>query len=120
MECARLGRLPTYHVSGQHYLRAVGTGAGMAVVCGVVWGVVMVFMPFFFLTLLLAAGVGYVIGEVIGRSVNRKRGKGLAIIAGVAVVISYLITNLFWGVPFHLFDLLSIALGIFVAVTRLR
>ena len=92
----------------------------MAVVCGVVWGVVMVFVPVFFLTLLLAAGVGYVIGEVIGRSVNRKRGKGLAIIAGVAVVISYLITNLFWGVPFHLFDLLSIALGIFVAVTRLR
>ncbi|TET68813.1 MAG: hypothetical protein E3J40_00480 [Dehalococcoidia bacterium] len=122
-DCAKLYKLPTYRVSSRYYLRAVGTALGMAIVCGVVWGVVGMFVPFFFINLLLGPGVGYAIGEVVSLSVNRKRGKGLAAIAGVAVVISYLVSiflplGLFFG--FHLFDLLAVALGIFVAVTRLR
>ena len=120
LDCARLGKLPTYRVSAQHYLKAIGTGLGMAAACGIVWGLVINLVPFFYLNLLLAAGVGYAIGEVISLSVNRKRGKGVAAVAGIAVIISYLISTLFWGVPFHLLDLLSIALGVFVAVTRLR
>ena len=120
-DCARLYKLPTYRVSTQYYLRAVGTGLGMAIVCGIVWGVLAGLLPFFFLNLFLAAGVGYAIGEVVSLSVNRKRGTGLAIVAGLAVAISYLV-NLFlpWGFGFRLFDLLALALGIFVAVTRLR
>lgn len=119
--CARLHRLPTYRVSTKYYLRAVGTGLGMAIVCGLAWGVVGGFMRFLFLNLILAAGAGYAIGEVISLSVNRKRGTGLAIIAGIAVVISYLVSFLFQpGFPFGLFSLLALALGIFVAVSRLR
>ena len=127
-DCARVYKLPTYSVSTQHYLKAAGTGLGMAVACGIVWGLVMGLVPFYYLNLLLAAGVGYAIGEVVSLSVNRKRGKGLAAIAGIAVVMGYLVSILFpWGRSFPLFnmlylvlDLLALALGIFVAVTRLR
>ncbi len=123
--CARLYKLPTYRVSAKHYLRAVGTALGMAIVCGVVWGLIGSFVPFIFLNLLLAAGAGYAIGEVVSLSVNRKRGTGLATIAGIAVAISYLVSLLLpWGLPFglsfHFLDLLALALGIYVAVTRLR
>ncbi|MCK4722015.1 MAG: hypothetical protein KAT75_01865, partial [Dehalococcoidia bacterium] len=63
----------------------------------------------------------YAIGEVISRSVNRKRGTRLAVIAGSALVVSYLVSMFLpWGLRFGLFDLLALALGIFVAVTRLR
>jgi hypothetical protein len=122
-DCAKLYKLPTYRVSTKYYLRAIGTALGMAVVCGVIWGVVGMFVPFIFLNILLGAGVGYVIGEVVSISVNRKRGRGLATVAGIAVVISYLVSiflplGLIFG--FHLLDLLAVALGIFVAVTRLR
>lgn len=93
----------------------------MAIVCGIAWGMVMRFVPLFYLNLLLALGAGYAIGELVSLSVNRKRGTGLAIIAGNAVVISYLVSFLFQpGFPFGLFSLLALALGIFVAVTRLR
>jgi hypothetical protein len=106
----------------------------MAIVCGVVWAVVGGFVRFPFLNLILAAGAGYAIGEVISRSVNRKRGTKLAVIAGGALVASYLVSLWFisflFGIPFSLvlplsplniiFTLLSIAIGIFVAVTRLR
>ncbi len=124
-DCARLYKLPTYRVSAKHYLRAVGTALGMAIVCGVVWGLIGSFVPFFFLNLLLAAGAGYAIGEVVSLSVNRKRGTGLATIAGIAVAISYLVSLLLpWGLPFglsfHFLDLLALALGIYVAVGRLR
>ena len=106
----------------------------MAIVCGIVWAVVGGFVRFFYLNLMLAAGAGYAIGEVISRSVNRKRGRGLATIAGIAVVISYVASlwfvSLLFGIPFHwglhysplniVFALVALALGIFVAVTRLR
>ena len=126
--CAKLYKLPTYQVSTKYYLRAIGTGIGMAFVCGIIWGAIMGVVPFFYLNLLLAPGAGYAIGEVIGLSVNRKRGVGLAIIAGVAVALSYLVSILSpWGVGFGLFgilrlvlDLAAMALGIFVAVSRLR
>ncbi|MFC2013505.1 hypothetical protein ACFLU8_01265 [Chloroflexota bacterium] len=119
-ECAKLYKLPTYQVPTKYYLRAVGAGLGMAIACGIVWGLIGL-IRFPFLNFVLAAGVGYAIGEVISRSVNRKRGAGLATIAGIAMVVSYLVSIFSpWGLRFGLFDLLAIALGIFVAVTRLR
>jgi len=106
----------------------------MAIVCGIVWGLIEWLIPIFSFNLLLAPGAGYAIGEVVGLSVNRKRGARLAIVAGIAVVISYLVSlwlisfvlgvPFFWVLPFGLFNilyhLLALGLGIFVAVTRLR
>ena len=120
-DCAQLRRLPTYNVSAGFYLRAAGTGLVMSVVCGVLWGAIGFFIFFLYLNLLLAPGFGYVIAEVIGFSVNRKRGPGLAVIAGIALVVSYLVSILVpWGLNFRLFDLLAVPLGILVTVTRLR
>jgi len=101
----------------------------MATACGAIWGLIESLVHFLYLSLLLAPGVGYAIGEVVSLSVNRKRGTGLAIVGGAAVVISYLVSLLFsilfhWGLSFGLFNiilaLVALALGIFVAVTRLR
>ena len=100
----------------------------MAFACGAAWWAIRAVMPFIYLNFLLALGAGYAIGEVVSLSVNRKRGTGLAVIAGIAVAISYII-SLFapWGPALVLFslrfliiDLLALALGIFVAVTRVR
>ena len=118
-DCAKLYKLPTYRVSGKYYLRAIGAMIGMAIACGVIWWVIMRMVPFFYLSLFLAAGVGYAIGEVVSLSVNRKRGIGLAIVAGFGVIISYLVTIILPGGSFFALDLLALALGIFIAVTRL-
>jgi hypothetical protein len=130
-DCARLSSLPVYQVPATHYLRASGAGLVTAIVCGVAWAVISVFLAQLIhisFNLLLAPAAGYVIGEVISRSVNRKRGTGLAVIAGTAVVIALLtrigLFSLFLG--FHLslltiiIDLVATAIGIFVAVTRTR
>ena len=124
-DCAGLHKLPTYRVSAKYYLRAAGTALGMAIVCGIAWGLIANFIHFLFFNLLLGAGAGYAIGEVVSLATNRKRGRGLATIAGIAVAISYLVNILFLGwLPFGLFnillDLLALALGIYVAVNRLR
>ena len=126
-DCARLYKLPTYRVSTGYYLRAIGTALGMAIVCGTVWGLVRIFIPFFLLNILIAAGVGYAIGRVVSLSVNRKRGTGLAVTAGIGVAISYFVSlSAPWGPSFALIGfrfiigLLALALGIYVAVTRLR
>ena len=124
-DCARMSRVPTYRVSIQHYLRAIGAGLGAAILCGIIWGLINWVVPFLSFNLLLAPAAGYAISEAISRSVNRKRGRGLAIVAGFAVVISYLITLLLpGGIPFGIFGimyhLLALGLGVFVSVNRLR
>ena len=123
-ECGRLQKLPTFNITKKYYLGAIVTATGMAFACGAAWWAIRVVMPFIYFNFLLAAGFGYAIGEVISRSVNRKRGRGLALIAGVAVVASYIV-SIFppWGLGlgrFSLFGPLAVALGVWLAVGRLR
>ncbi len=115
-DCAKLKRLPTYAISPRQYLIASGAGLGVAIITGFAWA----FIPLGgYFSLLIALGVGYVIGEVISRSVNRKRGRGLQAIGGASMVISYVIYYLF--VPwFSFFTIIGLALGILIAITRLR
>jgi hypothetical protein len=124
-DCAKLTRLPTFQLSAKHYLIASGTALGLAIVVGFVWGALRTFLPFIWLDLLLAAGVGFVISELVGRAVNRKRGKWLALIGALAMVASYLVSipgNMLFNYEavFHYLDIASVAIGIFVAVIRLR
>lgn len=124
-QCARLYKLPTYRVPLSYYLRAVGTALVMAAATGVLWGVLRGVIPFFFFSILLGPAVGYAIAEVVGLAVNRKRGRGLAAVASLGVVLSYLVSFIiFGGIPFGVsrivLDLAAVGLGIYVAVTRLR
>lgn len=124
-DCAKLYKLPTYRVPPLYYLRAIGVALGVAVVGGIIWGVINSIIPFFNLNLILAPASGYTIGELVSRSVNRKSGRGLAIIGGMAVVLSYLVNIFSFGsLPFGplriIIDLVALGLGIYVAVNRLR
>jgi hypothetical protein len=120
-DCAQLKKLPTYRVSTPYYLRAAGAGLGVAIICGAIWAIVGRIIPFIYFNLLLAPAVGYAISEVISLSVNRKRGAGLTTVASLLVIVSYLLSIFLpWGALFHFFDLLTLALGIWVAVMRLR
>ncbi|MDP2953373.1 MAG: hypothetical protein Q8O76_08680, partial [Chloroflexota bacterium] len=87
-QCAQLRRIPTFEVSFRHYLIAAAVGLGLGVAGGLVWG----FLPFRGLfSFFIALGLGYGVGEIISLSVNRKRGVGLQVIAGLSVLISYVL-----------------------------
>lgn len=120
-ECASLKRLPTYEITPLQYLKAVGGGSVSAIILGIAWTFLWELIPIYFLNLLLAAGVGYALGEIISFSVNRKRGIGLQAIGGFCVALSYAVVKLSpWGIVFGFYDLLLLAVGIFVVVSRLR
>jgi hypothetical protein len=124
-DCAKTTKLPTFRLSTRHYLIASGTALGMALATGLVWGLLRGALPYIIANLIMAGGVGYAIGEVVGRAVNRKRGKWLALIGGAAVPLSYLSSIPFnmmlnYDRVFQPLDILAIAIGIFVAVIRLR
>ncbi len=124
-ECAKLYKLPTYRVTPVYYLRAAGTALLLAVALGLAWGAVSNFMPFIYLNLLVAAGIGWVIGEVTGLAINRKRGLWLAVIGGAAVVVCYTVNIFTFGsLPSFglglVIDLAGLVLGITTAVSRLR
>ncbi|MGD9117151.1 MAG: B-box zinc finger protein [Dehalococcoidia bacterium] len=124
-DCAKTTKLPTYRLSARHYLIAAGTALGMAIVTSLVWGVLRAVLPYIIVNIILGGGVGFAVGEVVSRAVNRKRGNWLALIGGVAVPLSYLASipfNMLFGydAAFHMLDILAVAIGIFVAVVRLR
>jgi len=99
----------------------------MSIACGLLWAFINLWSPFL-LNFLLAAGVGYAIAQVISRSVNRKRGTGLAVVAATAMVASYLVSLVPFGRFFTLllnplyllFELAALALGVWIAARNLR
>lgn len=118
--------LPTYRVGFPHYARAVGLGAGIAIAGGILWGWLWRLLPSYYLNVAMAIAVGFAVGELISLSVNRKRGAGLQVIAGLSVVLSYLFSHIHLSsgillirLSFSLYDLIAVGLGVFVAVTRL-
>ncbi|MFC1973994.1 B-box zinc finger protein [Chloroflexota bacterium] len=123
-ECAALKRLPVFQVSGSYYIRAIAAGFIAALVLGIIWP----YIPLGgFLLLLLGAGIGYGIGEVVSLSVNRKRGSGLAAIAGASMLFSYTIRILFETSHlsfisqfFNVYGLVAMTIGIVIAIERLR
>lgn len=127
-DCARLQVLPTFQVTTNHYLRAIGVAVGMAFACGAAWWALRVVMGIPYFNFLIAAGFAYAISEVVGRAVNRKRGRWLAIIGGTGVALSFIISIfppwsywlLWYSVPSLVINILAVALGVWIAVSRMR
>jgi len=120
-ECGKAVRMPTFEVQPSYYARAIGVGVATGVGGGLLWGVfIYIFggVPFF--PSLAAIAVGYGVGELISRSVNRKRGTGLAWIAGCSVLGAFLVAYAIAGAFFGLFGLLFIFFGVYTAVQRVR
>lgn len=118
-DCARLRRLPTFEVSLRQYLIASGVGLGVAVAAGIAWAMFYNLFSYLVFYLLLAAAAGYAIGELISLSVNRKRGPVLQAIAASSMVVSFAIGYLFLDF-FSLYHVFGLALGLAIAVVRLR
>ena len=127
-KCARVSRLPTFDVSLKWYLRALGASALGGVVVGFVWLLIrslpLIGQVAGLLRIVMAAGAGYLVGEITSRAVNRKRGNWLAVIGCLGFLLSFAIGGglVFFFVPpyLDLFSLAAIALGVFIAQSRLR
>lgn len=123
-KCAAVKRLPVYSISTISYIKAVLAGLAVASALGAIWP----FIPFGgFVWLIIAAGIGYAIGEIVSISVNKKRGPGLQAIAGISMVVSYLVRSLldaplaeFSSSLLNVYGLIALVLGIIIAVSRLR
>lgn len=118
-KCAGSKQLPTYAITPRQYFKATGAGLVLAIILGIVWTILWDIIPFF--SLLLAAGVGYAMGELISLSVNRKRGRWLQVIGVSSVTLCYMVVKYSpWGMVFSFWDILVLAVAIFLVVSRLR
>ena len=118
-EHGKLDRVPTYDVQPTFYARAIGVGVATAIGGGLIWALLISILPIF--SSLGGLAMGYAAAELIGRSVNRKRGNGLAWVAGCTVFGAFLVTLLVHGQWFGgIFPLLFIFVGIYTAIHRIR
>jgi hypothetical protein len=119
-ECGKAVKMPTFDVGRGHYARAAGVGVAVAIGGGLAWALLnFLFGGIPFLTSLIAVGIGYGAGELISRSVNGKRGNGLAWIAAVSVVGAFLVSWLTFS-SFGPLILLFVGFAVYTAVKRVR
>ena len=91
-DCANLQRLPVYLISPGQYALASGAGLAAGLIGGILWALV----PFGgFFGFFIAGGLGWLLADLTSRAVNRKRGPGLQVIAGVSVVIAIWMRHVF-------------------------
>ena len=125
-ECGRPEKLPTYDVQPTYYFRAIAVAFGVALIGGGLWYLLNhLFGGVPFISSILGLAVAYAIGELVSRAVNRKRGVGLAWIAGSAMVVAYIISGgffLLFSTNFInvLFILLFLAIAVYTAASRVR
>ena len=120
-DCGKAVRTPTFDVQPSYYARAIAVGVAVAVAGGLLWALftsILGVIPFF--PSLAGIGVGYGAGELLSRSVNGKRGTGLAWIAAGSVVGAFLISWMVQPFGFSIYGLLFMGFGIFIAVRRVR
>ena len=120
-ECGRAEKMPTFDVQPSYYARAVGVGIAVAICGGLLWALFNFFLGGIpFISSFAALAMGYGAGELISVSVNRKRSKGLAWIAGASVVIAYLISVPADSASWNPFGLILVGLAVYMAVTRVK
>ena len=122
-ECAMVRKLPTFDVKPAYYFRAAVAGGVVAVVAGIVWALIRLYIPIIgpILSWPLAIGVGYLVGEAISLAANRKRGGGLPVIAGVGMVIAIAASGFWPPLSVHfIFWLLIVGGAFYTAISRVR
>ena len=120
-ECGRAEKMPTFDVQPSYYARAVGVGIAVAIGGGLLWALFNLFLGGIpFISSFAALAMGYGAGELISVSVNRKRSKGLAWIAGASVVIAYVISVPADLASWNPFGLILVGLAVYMAVTRVK
>ena len=117
-DCARVRPVPTFDVSGVFMARAIGAGAVLAIVGGVVVSAFVFFVPIPLLWWVLIGGLGYVMGEGISIAANRKRGRKLKFIAAGAMFVAVTVIAFTTGVTSNLFGLLASGFAFYIAVNR--
>ena len=127
-KCAALKKLPVFEISTIFYIRAIAAGLATSAALGTIWS--FIHAGGFFL-IFIALVIGYLTGEAISLAVNRKRGPGLQIVAGVSMVLSYAVRSLieafiesphqsFLHVFTDVYGLIALILGIIISVGLLR
>jgi hypothetical protein len=126
-ECARLRRIPTYNITPVQYAKAIAAALVLSIVTGIVWSQLQDWLSFLYLDFILALLIGYAIGELVSMSINKRRGTKLQVVAGLAVVLSYIASrsDLVDGsikifVDFNVWSLFALFVGVVVAINRLR
>jgi len=126
-ECARLRRIPTYNVTPVQYTKAIAVALVIGIISGIVWSRLRSWLSFLYLDFILAVLIGYAIGELVSLSINKRRGTKLQVVAGLAVVMSYIASradlvngNIKIFVDFNIWSLFALFVGILVAINRLR
>lgn len=117
-DCVNVTKIPTFDVQPSYYLRAGLTGGVVAVMAGILWNLLSIYIPV--LAWVLALGVGYVVGESISVAVNRKRGTGLAVTAGFSMGLAVIASGLLVAVMTNLICLLFVGIAFYIAINRVR
>ncbi len=121
-DCARVRPPPTFDVNSVYLARGIGASAALGVAGGLIfWLLSLLLGGVAYWQAIAFAGIGYVIGEGVSLAVNRKRGRGLKLVASGGVFLAYVVS--IWllsrsGVGPSGSLLLGLIVGFYVAIRR--
>jgi hypothetical protein len=126
-DCARPTRIPTFDVGLIHYARAAIVGAIAGGGLGYVWALVSQWTAsrFWVLNYVFIVAIAYIVAEAVSLSVNRKRGRGLAVVSilglGLAIIVAAFVSTNYAavrGITNSFYGFLFIFLAVYIAAQR--
>ncbi len=117
-DCARVRPPPTFDVSSTYLARAIGASVVLGVAGGIIFKILSLLLGgVAFWQAIAFAGIGYMVGEGVSVAVNRKRGRGLKLVAAGGVFLAYAV-GIWLGVLPTLSLFLGLIVGFYVAIRR--
>ncbi len=117
-DCARVRPPPTFDVNRIYLARAIGASVALGVAGGVIFKLLSLLLGgLAFWQAIALAGIGYVVGEGVSVAVNRKRGRGLKLVAAGGVFLAYAV-GIWLGVLPTRSLFLGLIVGFYVAIRR--
>jgi hypothetical protein len=121
-ECARLRRIPTYHIPAAFLLRGAVAALVAGGVAGAGWWLFDPLTGFFF-GAPMGLAVGYLVREAVSLATNRKAGPPLQLLAGAGVLLAFFVRNVALGEVLPRDDvaaLIAVIIAVMVAIGRVR
>ncbi len=92
-DCARVRPPPTFDVNRVYLARAIGASVALGVAGGIIFKLLTLLLGgVSFWQAIAFAGIGYMVGEGVSVAVNRKRGRGLKLVASGGVFLAYVVS----------------------------
>ncbi len=119
-DCAKIMKSPIYTLNSLQFAKAAGVALVGGVITGLIWAAILFPFTVGFLSIFVGAGLGYLFTRLLEWATGHKRGTMMVCLAAAGILIAWGTTVPFVGFGAAKFGLIAAGLGVYFSYQNLK